>query len=118
MDWRQRHSYFSLQQDYAVEQSNKENTQDQQKATGRWKLLIVLAVCAAPMLASYFTYYVIKPESRTNYGALLAPRAHPIPVMELATLDGKRAALDAYKGKWIMLQVDGGDCLEPCRKKL
>jgi hypothetical protein len=28
----------------------------------------VLAVCAAPMIFSYLTYYVIKPTGRTNYG--------------------------------------------------
>ena len=36
--------------------------------SGRWKLLAVVLVCAAPMLLSYLTYYVIKPSGRTNYG--------------------------------------------------
>ena len=45
-------------------------------ARGRWKLLAVLAVCAAPLLASYLTYFVIKPKGgETNYGALIDPRA-------------------------------------------
>ncbi len=35
---------------------------------GRWKMLVVVAVCAAPLIASYLTYYVIKPQSRNNYG--------------------------------------------------
>jgi hypothetical protein len=29
--------------------------------TGRWKMLLLLLVCAAPVIASYFTYYVIRP---------------------------------------------------------
>ena len=33
-------------------------------------------------------------------------------------LDGKSIALDAYKGKWIMLQIDGGECPAICEKKL
>jgi hypothetical protein len=33
----------------------------------------------APLIASYFTYYVIKPQSRNNYGALIDPRQYPIP---------------------------------------
>ncbi len=33
-------------------------------------------------------------------------------------LDGKPLGLDAYKGKWIMLQVDSGDCQDVCKKKL
>ncbi|MFY8041543.1 MAG: hypothetical protein ACOVOD_01320, partial [Rhodoferax sp.] len=28
---------------------------------GRWKMLLVLLVCAAPVIASYFTYYVVRP---------------------------------------------------------
>lgn len=92
--------------------------QNKQRTTGRWKLFAVLAVCATPLIASYFTYYVVKPEGRTNYGALLDPRAHPMPSLGAAALDGKPAALDAYKGKWIMLQVDDADCQERCKKKL
>lgn len=89
-----------------------------QQSTGRWKLFAVLAVCAAPMIASYLAYYVIKPEGRTNYGALLDPRAHPIPALGSTTLDGKPVSLDEYKGKWIMLQVNDADCGDTCTKKL
>lgn len=89
-----------------------------QQKLGRYKMFAVLAVCAAPLIFSYFTYYVIKPEGRTNYGALIDPRAYPIPQLGATSLDGKPAALEAYKGKWIMLQVDGGDCAEACRRKL
>lgn len=85
---------------------------------GRWKLLAVLLVCAAPMLASYLTYYVIKPTGRTNYGALLDPRQYPIPALGVTTLDGKPTSLEAYKGKWIMLQTGNGACLDACRKQL
>ena len=46
--------------------------------SGRWKMLAVLAVCAAPVVASYLTYFVIRPESRTNYSTLITPpRAIP-----------------------------------------
>ncbi len=85
---------------------------------GRWKLFAVLAVCAFPLVASYVTYYVIKPQSRTNYGTLLDPRLYPMPELAATTLDGKPQAPDAFKGKWIMLQVDHGECREPCKKKL
>ena len=45
---------------------------------GRLKMLLVLLVCAAPVIASYFTYFVIRPEARTNYGSLILPtRAMP-----------------------------------------
>ena len=89
-----------------------------QKKQGRWKLLLIVAVCAAPVIASYFTYYVIKPTARTNYGDLLDPRNYPIPQLGATTLDGQPAALDAYKGKWIMLQVNDASCLDACKGKL
>lgn len=93
-------------------------TDKQQANKGRWKLFAVIAICASPLIASYLSYYVIKPTGRTNYGALLDPRAYPIPALGSATLDGKPVGLDAYKGKWIMLQVNDADCQSPCKKKL
>ena len=95
-----------------MEQNNK------QQRKGRWKLFAVLAVCATPIIASYLTYFVIKPQGRTNYGELLDPRAYPIPALGSATLDGKPVALEDYKGKWIMLQVNGAECGDACTKKL
>jgi cytochrome oxidase Cu insertion factor (SCO1/SenC/PrrC family) len=92
--------------------------QNKQTSKGRWKLLLVLAVCAAPMIFSYFTYYVIKPEGRTNYGALIDPREHPMPDVGATLLDGTATALDRYKGKWILLNVDGGACNDVCRRQL
>nr|WP_229426178.1 cytochrome C oxidase subunit I [Pseudoduganella violacea] len=81
-------------------------------------MLAVLAVCATPLLASYFTYYVIKPTSRNNYGALIDPRQYPIPAMASTELDGKAATLDEMKGKWIMLKVGGSDCQQACQDQL
>lgn len=89
-----------------------------QRRIGRWKLFAVIAVCASPLIASYLSYYVIKPEGRTNYGEILDPRAYPIPTLDTTTLEGKPVSLDAYKGKWIMLLVDGADCEDACKRKL
>jgi hypothetical protein len=91
---------------------------DTAQKKGRWILLAVVLACAAPMLMSYLSYYVIKPEGRTNYGALIDPRAHPMPALGLTTLDGQPISLEAYKGKWIMLQTGNGACAEACRKQL
>lgn len=88
------------------------------RRSGRWKLLAVLLVCAAPMILSYLTYYVIKPTGRTNYGTLIDPRERPIPAMASTTLDGRPEKLEQYAGKWIMLKVGGGECLEACQKQL
>jgi hypothetical protein len=85
---------------------------------GRWKLFAVLAVCAAPLIASYFVYYVVKPTSRNNYGALIDPRQYPIPPLASTTLDGRPETLEQYKGKWIMLKVGGGACDAACQEQL
>jgi cytochrome oxidase Cu insertion factor (SCO1/SenC/PrrC family) len=98
--------------------SNGAAAASQRRRAGRWKLFAVIAVCAAPLIASYFTYYVIKPQSRTNYGALIDPRSYPIPDLGSTALDGTPLTLDAYKGKWLMVQVDGSDCEKACQEKL
>jgi cytochrome oxidase Cu insertion factor (SCO1/SenC/PrrC family) len=90
----------------------------QERKRGRWMLWLVLLVCASPMIASYFTFYVLKPEKRNNYGTLIDQRAHPVPAMATTTLDGKPAALEQFKGKWVMLMAAPGACLDACRKQL
>ncbi len=92
--------------------------QTKQQSKSRWKLFLVIAICASPLIASYLTYYVIKPTGRTNYGDLIDPRAYPIPALAATTLDGQPTGLDAYKGKWIMLQVSDAACEEPCPTQL
>ncbi|MFP5390359.1 MAG: SCO family protein [Gammaproteobacteria bacterium] len=89
-----------------------------QRRAGRLRLLMVLLVCASPMIFSYLTYYVIKPTGRTNYGTLIDPRNYPIPPMAATTLDGKPSGLDAFKGKWVMLKVGPAECGDDCRRQL
>jgi hypothetical protein len=92
---------------------------DNKKIAGRWKLFAVLAVCAAPMIASYFTYYVIQPQAKNNYGTILDPRQFPVPPLSLVNeADGKTIALADLNGKWLMVQVDQANCTETCQKKL
>lgn len=86
---------------------------------GRRMLWLVLLVCAAPIIASYFTFYVIKPEKRNNYGGFIDARTHPIPAaLHTTTLDGQPQSLDAFKGKWVVLMAASGDCPDACRKQL
>jgi hypothetical protein len=99
-----------------VEQTKPNNPAQQRR--GRWKLLAVLAVCASPMIFSYLTYYVIKPSGRTNFGALIDPRAHPMPALGATTLDAKPASLEAFKGKWIMLKVGPSACDQTCMEQM
>jgi hypothetical protein len=76
-------------------------------AAGRWKMLAVLLVCAAPVIASYYTYYVIRPEGRTNYGELVEP---PRNVAALG--------VPSLQGRWVMLVVAPGTCDPGCRERL
>ena len=98
----------------------QDSTGKQTQNSGRWKLLAVVAVCALPIIASYFTYYSIKPTGRNNYGALIDPRLHPIPEAQLhvTQLDGEAAPLAQFKGKWVMLQTGPSDCQAACKKLL
>ncbi len=84
---------------------------------GRWKMLAVLLVCAAPVIASYFTYYVIRPEGRRNYGELIDPQ-RPLPALAAVAMDGKRIALPELKGQWLLISVAGGACDALCQQHL
>jgi cytochrome oxidase Cu insertion factor (SCO1/SenC/PrrC family) len=98
--------------------SNTPQPQAEKKMRNNWKLYAVIAICAAPMLLSYFTYYVIKPTSRTNYGDILDPRQYPMPKLGSVLLGGEATELSAYQGKWIMLTIGDSACAEACEKKL
>ena len=75
------------------------------RPSGHWRryrvLYAVLAVCAAPVIASYFAYYVMPPSGRTNYGELLAPRQ--LPSVALRTVDGRPFSFAALAGQWVMV---------------
>ena len=85
--------------------------------TGRWKMLLVMLVCAAPVIASYFTYYVVRPEGRRNHGELIDPQ-RPIPSISGTTLDGKTVVLPSLQGQWLLVSVAGGACDASCEKHL
>ena len=84
---------------------------------GRWKMLGVLLICAAPVIASYFTYYVVRPEGRRNYGELIQPQ-RTMPDLTVTSLDGASQPLAALKGQWLLVSVAGGDCDPACQKHL
>ena len=85
-------------------------------ASGRLKLLLLFLVCAAPVVASYVTFYILKPEQRSNYGDLVEIK--PLPDAALTLLDGKPFKFSEFKGKWVLVTFDGGACAEACTKKL
>jgi hypothetical protein len=87
-------------------------------ASGRLKMLLVLLVCAAPVIASYLTYFVIRPQGRTNYGELIQP---PLPLpgdLALTDLQGKPVRAESLHGQWLLVVVAGGACDAACEKQL
>jgi hypothetical protein len=86
--------------------------------SGRLKMLAVLAVCAAPVIASYFTYYVVRPEGRRNYGELVEPQ-RPLPAITAVTPDSSGTVpLPSLKGQWLLVSVASGRCGPACEHHL
>lgn len=87
---------------------------------GRLKMLMVLVVCAAPVVASYFTYYVIRPQARSNYGQLIEPpRALPtLAQLPLADAQGQPVDPAALHGQWLLVVVADGACDATCERLL
>jgi len=84
---------------------------------GRWKMVAVLLVCAAPVVASYFTYYVVRPQGDAGYGQLLQP-LRPLPAVSATDRAGAPVDLRSLKGQWLLMSVAGGACDAVCEQQL
>jgi hypothetical protein len=69
--------------------------------SAKLKLLFLLLVSLAPVLASYFTYYVVRPEGRRNQDV----RGQALPLHQL-------------KDQWLLISVANIACDESCEKHL
>lgn len=86
--------------------------------SGRFTLLLVVLACAAPVVASYLTYYVLRPQGRSNYAELIQPSRGLPADLPLQTLDGRSVAPAALKRQWLLTVVAGGACDAPCERML
>lgn len=84
--------------------------------SGRLKMLALLAVCVAPIVVSYFSYYVVRPQGQRNFGELVEQR--PLPALAATSLDDTTVALPSLKGQWLLVSVGGGACDAQCEKHL
>lgn len=84
---------------------------------GRWKMVAVMVCCAAPVIASYFTYYVVRPEGRRVYGELIDPQ-RPLPNIVATARDGAPVNLRSLKGQWLLVTVGGAACDALCEQQL
>ncbi|HSV59695.1 MAG TPA: hypothetical protein VLJ19_12410 [Variovorax sp.] len=84
---------------------------------GRVKMLLVMLVCAAPVIASYFTYYVVKPQGSAAYGELIDPQ-RPLPALTAVTREGAGVELRSLKGQWLLVVVAKAGCDRLCEQYL
>ena len=89
----------------------------QRTKNGRWKMLMVLLLCASPVIASYFAYYVIRPEGRRNFGELVNPQ-RIVPNLSAIASNGDSVNLQTLTGQWLLVSVSGGACDALCQKHL
>jgi hypothetical protein len=90
---------------------------EQRTKNGRLKMLLVLLLCASPVVASYITYYFIRPEGRRNFGELINPQI-PVPNLSASTLEGKTINLQTLKGQWLLVSISGAACDKKCENHL
>lgn len=103
---------------HALPQPGEVAQADEQRThSGRWKMLALLLVCAAPVIASYFTYYVVRPEARRHYGELVTPQLD-LPAASALNLQGQSVDLKSLKGQWLLVAVGSGDCKKACQENL
>jgi hypothetical protein len=84
---------------------------------GRWKMIAMLLVCASPVIASYVTYYVIRPEGRRVHGELIQPQKD-LPQVLAKTLQGDAVRLESLKGQWLLLTAGPAACEQQCQENL
>ncbi|MEO8935997.1 MAG: cytochrome C oxidase subunit I [Burkholderiaceae bacterium] len=95
----------------------EQSLHEARRRRSRIKLYLVIAICATPVFASYYAYYFVRPDARSNYGELIDPQ-RPMPPLHLKTLDGRAFDHTSLRGKWVMLMVAGGDCAAACVDRL
>lgn len=79
--------------------------QERKVRMGRIKMLLILAVCASPVVLGTLAYLYHRPEHTTNYGSFILPQRPAV-------------GLEMFRGKWVMLTVDAAVCDEACAKRL
>lgn len=90
---------------------------EQKVRNGRLKMIFVLLICAAPVIASYLTYYFVRPEGRRNYGELIDPQ-QPLPAVTAVRPDGSTVELPSLKDQWLLVSVAPSDCPAVCEQNL
>lgn len=83
----------------------------------RLKLLAIMALFAAPIVASWLAYQFLRPAATANYGTLLTPPAL-ITTTQFLRTGGGTFRFEELRGKWVLIASDSGACPEACLAKL
>lgn len=85
--------------------------------TGRGKLLAIVLASTLPLMLALFVFFVFKPTGKAGFGELIQP-ARAMPEVSFINDKGENHALADLKGKWLLVTVDSGNCLEACAQHL
>jgi hypothetical protein len=88
------------------------------RRVGRVKMLLVLAACAAPVIASYFTYFVLRPQGRTNNAVLIEPAREWPAALELRDAQGRGVTPSSLRHQWLLVALVDGPCAAACERRL
>jgi hypothetical protein len=89
-----------------------------QRRRGRLAMMLVLLCCAAPVIASYLTYFVIRPEGRTNHAMLMEPPREWPGSLALTTLEGKPVDTSILRKQWTLVAFGPATCESACEQRL
>jgi hypothetical protein len=103
---------YDLPEPVAVAQADARQT-----AGGRLRMLLVLLVCAAPVIASYLTFYVLRPQSLRSFGELILPVV-AMPDLQAKDVKGQTVALSSLKNQWLLISVAPAACDSACQQNL
>jgi len=86
--------------------------------SGRLQAALILLVCAAPVLASYWTFYVVRPTAAgAAYGSLIQP---PVAMPDVVATDlrGAGVPLRSLQGQWLLVVAGPAACDAGCEQRL
>lgn len=86
--------------------------------SGRLQMALILLVCAAPVVASYWAFYVARPSGGgAAYGSLIQPTV-AMPDLAANDLQGASVPLRSLKGQWLLIVVGPAACDAGCEQRL
>jgi cytochrome oxidase Cu insertion factor (SCO1/SenC/PrrC family) len=84
----------------------------------RGKLLLIVLIFAAPIVASYLAYFYAHPKPTANHGELLLPPGQASGAAFTKAVDGTAFSFAQLRGRWILVAQDSGECTDACVAKL